>query len=66
MHTYQITMDPRKKWTFEYIERELPNIPNGVFVLILVSKKNPIFYLGNKINPSGKLSRLPPKSACRK
>lgn len=55
MHTYQITMDPRKKWTFEYIERELPNIPNGVFVLILVSKNNDplfFFYLDNKSDQS--------------
>ncbi len=29
-------MDPRKKWTFDYVEREMPNVPPHTFVLILV------------------------------
>jgi hypothetical protein len=35
-HAVLFLMDPRKKWTFDYIERELPNVPKSTFVLILV------------------------------
>jgi hypothetical protein len=35
-HAVLFLMDPRKKWTFDYIERELPNVPKNTFVLILV------------------------------
>ena len=30
-------MDPRKKWTFQYIQREVPLIPPEVDILIIVS-----------------------------
>jgi len=39
-HAVLFLMDPRKKWTFDYIERELPNVPKNTFVLILVNYRD--------------------------
>ncbi len=35
-HGVLLLMDPTKKWTFDYVQRELQNIPNDLHVLLLV------------------------------
>lgn len=34
------TMDPTKKWTWDYIKTELPKIPEEMFILIVASVMN--------------------------
>jgi hypothetical protein len=35
-HAVIVMMDPTKKWTYEYAQREIGNIPKDVDVLLLV------------------------------
>lgn len=36
VHAIVFVVDPTKKWTFEYVIRELPKVPEGLSVLLLV------------------------------
>jgi hypothetical protein len=35
-HAVIFMVDPTKKWTFDYVKREMPKIPSNVRVLIIV------------------------------
>jgi hypothetical protein len=37
-HAVVMMVDPSKKWTFEYAQREMPKLPSHVTVLLLVRK----------------------------
>lgn len=36
VHAVVFMVDPTKKWTFDYVLRELPKIPSGLSTLLLV------------------------------
>lgn len=42
-------MDPTKKWTFDYIKREIDKIPKNIYVLLLVKYSYDIKKLKKKI-----------------
>ena len=35
-HAVVLMVDPQKKWTFDYAQRELPKIPSSISVLLVV------------------------------
>jgi hypothetical protein len=38
-HCVIFLFDPKKEWTFTYIEREIEKVPKNVYILIVVRKK---------------------------
>ena len=38
-HAVIFMVDPTKKWTFDYVRREMPKVPPNVWVLIVVCRR---------------------------
>lgn len=42
-HAIVFVVDPTKKWTFDYVIRELPKVPSGLSTLLLVRFQHSLF-----------------------